>query len=180
VTRVSVMGTGSWGTTFAVVLADAGAKVTMWGRRPEVCAEIEKQHSNRDYLGDLKLPETISASTDPAVALDGADVVVLALPSQNLRANLLTWRPFLPAGSVLVSLMKGVEDGTSLRMSEVIAEVTGAGPDRVAVISGPNLAPRSPAASRRRPWSPAPSRRSASNWPPPARPPTSGRTRTPT
>jgi glycerol-3-phosphate dehydrogenase (NAD(P)+) len=139
-TRVSVMGTGSWGTTFAVVLADAGAKVTMWGRRPEVCAEIERDHRNRDYLGDLELPATISATADPAVALDGADIVVLAVPSQSLRANLTQWQPFLPAGSVLVSLMKGVEDGTMLRMSEVIAEVTGAGPDRVAVISGPNLA----------------------------------------
>ncbi|HST82890.1 MAG TPA: NAD(P)H-dependent glycerol-3-phosphate dehydrogenase [Kineosporiaceae bacterium] len=139
-TRVSVMGTGSWGTTFAVVLADAGAKVTMWGRRPEVCAEIAEQHRNRDYLGELELPSTISASADPALALDGADVVVLAVPSQSLRANLTAWLPFLPSGSVLVSLMKGVEDGTSLRMSEVIAEVTGAGPDRVAVISGPNLA----------------------------------------
>lgn len=139
-TRVSVMGTGSWGTTFAVVLADAGAKVSMWGRRPEVCAEIETEHRNRDYLGDLELPGTISASADPAVALDGADVVVLAVPSQSLRANLVAWRPFLPSGSVLVSLMKGVEDGTSLRMSEVIAAVTGAGPDRTAVISGPNLA----------------------------------------
>jgi glycerol-3-phosphate dehydrogenase (NAD(P)+) len=140
VTRVSVMGTGSWGTTFAVVLADAGAKVTMWGRRAEVCAEIDQRHRNQDYLGDLELPETISASPDPAVALDGADVVVLAVPSQRLRENLIAWRPFLPDDSVLVSLMKGVEDGTSLRMSEVIAEVTGAGPDRIAVISGPNLA----------------------------------------
>ena len=139
-TRVSVMGTGSWGTTFAVVLADAGAKVTMWGRRPEVCAEIEEKHRNTDYLGDLELPGTISASVDPAVALDGADVVVLAVPSQSLRANLTAWLPFLPPTGAMVSLMKGVEDGTSLRMSEVIAQVTGAGPDRIAVISGPNLA----------------------------------------
>jgi glycerol-3-phosphate dehydrogenase (NAD(P)+) len=140
VTRVSVMGTGSWGTTFAVVLADAGAKVTMWGRRPEVCEEIEKHHRNRDYLGDLELPATISASSDAGVALDGADVVVLAVPSQSLRANLIAWQPFISTSSVLVSLMKGVEDGTSMRMSEVIAEVTGAGPDRIAVVSGPNLA----------------------------------------
>jgi glycerol-3-phosphate dehydrogenase (NAD(P)+) len=139
-TRVSVMGTGSWGTTFAIVLADAGAKVTMWGRRPEVCAEIEQRHRNSDYLGDLELPGTISATTDPAVALDGADVVVLAVPSQTLRANLTAWLPFLGSGSVMVSLMKGVENATLRRMSEVIAEVTGAGPDRIAVVSGPNLA----------------------------------------
>jgi glycerol-3-phosphate dehydrogenase (NAD(P)+) len=140
VTRVAVMGTGSWGTTFAVVLADAGAKVTMWGRRQEVCAEIEQRHRNTDYLGDLPLPETISASTDAAVALDGADVVVLAVPSQTLRPNLERWRPLLPPSSVLVSLMKGVELGTMRRMSEVVREVAGIGPDRVAVVSGPNLA----------------------------------------
>lgn len=140
-TRVSVMGTGSWGTTFAIVLADAGAKVTMWGRRPEVCAEINQQHRNSDYLGPLQLPTSIAANSDPALALDGADVVVLAVPSQSLRANLTAWLPELPDYSVLVSLMKGVEDGTTRRMSEVIAEVTGAGPDRIAVISGPNLAP---------------------------------------
>ena len=62
-TRVAVMGTGSWGTTFAVVLADAGTKVTMWGRRPEVCAEIDGEHRNRTYLGDLELPATISATS---------------------------------------------------------------------------------------------------------------------
>lgn len=139
-TRVAVMGTGSWGTTFAVVLADAGGKVTMWGRRDEVCREIAERHRNSDYLGDLPLPDTISASTSAAVALDGAEVVVLAVPSQTLRENLAAWRSLLPPASVLVSLMKGVELGTHKRMSEVIAEVAGAGPDRVAVVSGPNLA----------------------------------------
>jgi glycerol-3-phosphate dehydrogenase (NAD(P)+) len=140
VTRVAVMGTGSWGTTFAVVLADAGAKVTMWGRRDEVCREIAERHRNSDYLGDLPLPDTITASSSAGVALDGAEVVVLAVPSQTLRANLESWRSLLPPASVLVSLMKGVELGTHKRMSEVVAEVAGAGPDRVAVVSGPNLA----------------------------------------
>lgn len=139
-TRVAVMGTGSWGTTFAVVLADAGGKVTMWGRRDEVCREIAERHRNSDYLGDLPLPDTISASSSAAVALDGAEVVVLAVPSQTLRENLAAWRSLLPPASVLVSLMKGVELGTHKRMSEVIAEVAGVGPDRVAVVSGPNLA----------------------------------------
>jgi glycerol-3-phosphate dehydrogenase (NAD(P)+) len=139
-TRVTVMGTGSWGTTFAVVLADAGAKVSMWGRRAEVCAEITAEHRNSDYLGDLELPDTITADPDPARALEGAEVVVLAVPSQSLRANLTGWRPHLPEHAAMVSLMKGVEHGTMRRMSEVIAEVTGAGSERIAVISGPNLA----------------------------------------
>jgi glycerol-3-phosphate dehydrogenase (NAD(P)+) len=140
VTRVAVMGTGSWGTTFGMVLADAGADVTMWGRRPEVCEQIATEHRNRDYLGEIELPAAITASADPAAALAGADLVVLAVPSQSLRANLSDWVDALPPEAVLVSLMKGVELGTSLRMTEVIAEVTGAGADRIAVVSGPNLA----------------------------------------
>jgi glycerol-3-phosphate dehydrogenase (NAD(P)+) len=86
------------------------------------------------------LPEGVTASTDPAVALDGAQIVVLAVPSQSLRENLTAWKDLLPADSVLVSLMKGVELGSHLRMSQVVAEVTGAGPERIVVVSGPNLA----------------------------------------
>ncbi len=139
-TRVSVMGAGSWGTTFAVVLADAGCDVTVWGRRPEVCAEISNQHRNRAYLGDVLLPETVRATPDPVQALDGAQIVVLAVPSQSLRANLSAWREHLPPGAALVSLMKGVELGTMRRMSEVIAEVVRCRRDRIVVVSGPNLA----------------------------------------
>ncbi|MFI7587790.1 NAD(P)H-dependent glycerol-3-phosphate dehydrogenase [Spongisporangium articulatum] len=139
-TRVAVMGTGSWGTTFGMVLADAGAQVTMWGRRSVVCEEIEKEHRNSEYLGELTLPDAVRASTDPAAALDGADIVVLAVPSQKLRENLAHWRDLVPAEAVLVSLMKGVEHGSLLRMSEVIVAGLGAHQDRVAVVSGPNLA----------------------------------------
>lgn len=138
--RVAVMGTGSWGTTFGIVLADAGCRVTMWGRRPEVCAEIAGRHRNPAYLGDLPLPVTVGATPDPAAALDGADVVVLAVPSQSLRDNLEQWRPLLPPGAVLVSLMKGVELGTTLRMSEVVAQTAQVPLERIAVVSGPNLA----------------------------------------
>jgi glycerol-3-phosphate dehydrogenase (NAD(P)+) len=140
VTRVAVLGSGSWGTTFAVVLADAGAKVTVWGRDPGVCAEISERHTNRRYLGDAVLPDTIGASPDAGAVLADAEVVVLAVPSQTLRANLKLWRPLLPAGAVLVSLMKGVEHGTHLRMSEVVRQVAEVGEDRVVVVSGPNLA----------------------------------------
>ena len=139
-TRVAVMGTGSWGTTFAMVLADAGASVSMWGRRPEVCAEITERHSNVGYLGEIALPGSIRAVTDPGEAGAGAEIVVLALPSQTLRENLAAWGGELPPGAVLVSLMKGVELGSLKRMSEVIAEAAHAGPERIAVISGPNLA----------------------------------------
>ena len=138
--RAAVFGAGSWGTAFALVLADAGAEVTMWGRRPELCDAITTQHRNLDYLPDIELPAGIRATHDPEVATDGAELVVLAVPSQSLRENLAAWVPVLPPQAVLVSLMKGVELGTAKRMSEVIADVTGAGPDRIGVVSGPNLA----------------------------------------
>jgi glycerol-3-phosphate dehydrogenase (NAD(P)+) len=139
-TRVAVLGSGSWGTTFAVVLADAGAKVTLWGRDPATCAEIAERHTNTRYLGDTVLPDAVGASADVADVLAGADVAVLAVPSQTLRANLVAWRSHIPPGAVLVSLMKGVEHGTNLRMSEVVREVAGVGAGRVVVVSGPNLA----------------------------------------
>ncbi len=149
--RVAVFGAGSWGTAFSVVLADAGNDVTMWARREEVAAAINDGHENLDYLPGLKLPDAIAATHDPEKAAAGADIVVLAVPSQTLRANLEDWASVLPSDAVLVSLMKGVELGTLKRMSEVIAEVTGAGPERIAVVSGPNLskeiALREPAAS---------------------------------
>src|SRR6187551_2149299 len=150
-TRVAVLGTGSWGTAFSMVLADAGADVVLWGRRQEVVDAIASTHENPDYLPGIPLPETVAATSDTAEALRGAEVVVLAVPSQTLRANLTLWVPDLPPDCVLVSLMKGIELGTTRRMSEVIAEVTGAGRERIAVVSGPNLAKeialRQPAAS---------------------------------
>jgi glycerol-3-phosphate dehydrogenase (NAD(P)+) len=140
VTRAAVLGAGSWGTTFAKVLADAGCSVTLHARRPELVEAITASRENADYLPGVRLPDAVRATGDPAEALDGADVVVLAVPSQTLRANLAGWAPLLPGDASLLSLMKGVELGTTKRMSEVICEVTGAGADRVAALSGPNLA----------------------------------------
>ncbi|HSX66397.1 NAD(P)H-dependent glycerol-3-phosphate dehydrogenase [Nocardioides sp.] len=149
--KIAVFGAGSWGTAFSMVLADGGNDVTIWGRREEVCQTINERRENTDYLPGLELPPSISATHDPEKALAGADVVVLATPSQSLRENLAEWAPYIPNDAVMVSLMKGVELGTLKRMSEVIAEVTDAGPERIAVVSGPNLAKeiarREPAAS---------------------------------
>ncbi len=137
--RVAVLGAGSWGTTFAKVLADAGRQVVLWARRPEVAAAIRDGRHNPEYLPGVALP-ALEATADAGLALRGADAVVLAVPSQTLRANLTAWRPLLPPGATLVSLAKGVELGTLDRMSEVVAEVAAVPPDRVAVLSGPNLA----------------------------------------
>ena len=138
--RAAVLGAGSWGTTFAKVLADAGGEVTLVGRRDEVVAAVAERHENPDYLPGVRLPTTLRATTEPAEALDGADIVVLAVPAQRLRENLADWAPAIERDATLVSLMKGIELGTAKRMSEVIGEVAGCGPERVAVVSGPNLA----------------------------------------
>jgi glycerol-3-phosphate dehydrogenase (NAD(P)+) len=149
--KVAVFGAGSWGTAFSVVLADGGNDVTMWARREEVAAAINETRENADYLPGIELPSTITATHDVEQAANGADIVIFATPSQSFRTNLVDWASHIPPDAVMVSLMKGVELGTLKRMSEVIAEVTGAGPERVAVISGPNLAKeiarREPAAS---------------------------------
>jgi glycerol-3-phosphate dehydrogenase (NAD(P)+) len=135
------MGAGAWGTTFAQVLSDAGTPVTLWSRRSELAADISTRHESPRYLPGIALPASLHATADPAEALAGAEIVVLAVPAQSLRQNLTDWRELLPPGALLVSLMKGIELGTGDRMSQVIAEITGAGPDRIAVVSGPNLAP---------------------------------------
>lgn len=139
-TRCAVFGTGSWGTAFAMVLADAGCRVTMWGRRAELVEALNTGRTNPDYLPGVELPAAVRATTDPAEAARDAEFTVLAVPSQTLRGNLTAWAPLLAADTVLVSLMKGVELGTAKRMSEVIEEVAKVTPDRVAVLTGPNLA----------------------------------------
>lgn len=137
--RFAVLGAGSWGTTFAKVLADAGRDVVLWARRPAVATEINDEHYNHSYLPGVRLPDRVVASTDPEPVLSGADAVVLAVPSQTLRDNLTGWRPLLP-DVPLVSLAKGVELGTLKRMSEVIVDVTGADAEQVVVLTGPNIA----------------------------------------
>ncbi|GMA88770.1 hypothetical protein GCM10025868_40200 [Angustibacter aerolatus] len=134
-----------------MVMADAGCDVVMWGRRSALVEQIDRDHVNGDYLPSVTLPDAVRATTDPERAMHGADVVVLAVPSQTLRDNLTAWRPVLPEGADVVSLLKGVELGTTRRMSEVVQEVGGVPASRVVVVSGPNLAgeiaQRQPAAS---------------------------------
>jgi glycerol-3-phosphate dehydrogenase (NAD(P)+) len=134
------MGSGSWGTTFAQVLCDAGTRTVLYARRPQLAKAIAGLHENPDYLPGVALTTALDATSDPAEVLDGADLVAFAVPAQSLRANLADWAPLIPPGALLVSLMKGIELGSCRRMSEVIAEVTGAAAERIAVVAGPNLA----------------------------------------
>ena len=138
--KAAVLGAGSWGTTFAQVLCDAGTRTVLYARKPQLAKALAGLHENPDYLPGIALTPALDATSDPAEALDGADLVAFAVPAQTLRANLADWAPLIPPGALLVSLMKGIELGTCRRMSEVIAEVTGVDAARIGVVAGPNLA----------------------------------------
>lgn len=143
---VAVLGAGSWGTTFAKILADAATAagepraIRLWGRRSEVVEEINTFHRNSQYLKDIALPDGITASTDVRDVFAGADLVVLAVPAQSLRPQLRGWKDLIAPGAMVVSLMKGLELSTDARMSEVISEELGLPTERIAIVSGPNLA----------------------------------------
>lgn len=138
--RAAVVGTGAWGTTFSAVLNDAGCRVTMFGREVDVCAEIERDHRNTTHVPGVELAPEIRATTDPEDALPGADLVVIAVPAQIARSALEPLAELVPTAAVAVSLMKGVELTSHLRMSQVLAEALRLAEHRIAVVSGPNLA----------------------------------------
>jgi len=138
--RVAVLGAGSWGTTFAKILADGGNDVALWARRPELAREISQSKRNSDYLPGINLPRGLWASASLPEVLEGAEQVYLSVPSQSLRENLRIVRELIPDDALIVSLMKGVEKGTGSRMSEVIRQELKLDGERVAVASGPNLA----------------------------------------
>jgi glycerol-3-phosphate dehydrogenase (NAD(P)+) len=137
--KYAVMGAGSWGTTFAKVLADGGNDVVLWARREDVVEDINEHHRNGDYLPGIDLPNCLTATTDPVEALRDADQVYLSVPSSALRQNLEAWGAYIPKNAIVVSLMKGVEQDTQMRMSEVIEDVLGWPKPQICVVSGPNL-----------------------------------------
>lgn len=138
--RCTVLGAGAWGTTFAMILADAGNDVRLWAREPEVVEEINAAHTNSRYLNDVELPEGVKATNSEAEALADAKIVVVAIPSQVARAALEPLASLIPPDAIVVALSKGVELGTDKLMSDVVGEALQIPPDRIVVISGPNLA----------------------------------------
>ena len=139
---IAIMGSGSWGTAFAQIVADSERKhnVRIWGRNSETINEINSTHSNSKFHPGMVIPHQILATTDARSALESADVVVLAVPAQTLRENLKSWGEHVPKGAIVVSLLKGFERGTHARMSEVIREELGIDEGQIAVATGPNLA----------------------------------------
>lgn len=138
--RVAVIGAGSFGTTFGKILADAGNSVTIWARRHEIANEIQVAKRNSKYLPGVNLPKSLHATAELQEAVRGAQQIYLAVPSRSVRETLKNLEPFLTTKTILVSLIKGVEQKTNLRISEIIADTINIAPEKVAVLSGPNIA----------------------------------------
>jgi glycerol-3-phosphate dehydrogenase (NAD(P)+) len=136
-TRVAVLGAGSWGTA-AACLASNNVPTVLWARSPELAEEMAATHVNKRYLPEYALHDRLAVTSSLADALDGTDVVVMAVPSHGFRDILKEAVPLVADGTPIVSLSKGVEQGTLLRMTEVVAELLPEHP--TGVLTGPNLA----------------------------------------
>ncbi len=136
-TKVAVIGAGSWGTAVARI-ATASARTVLWARRPELAEEIRTRHTNSRYLDGLVLPESLDATADLEAAVAASSYVVMAVPSHGFRDIMAALRPYLPPDVPVVSLTKGVEQGSLLRMTEIVTELAPGRP--VGVLTGPNLA----------------------------------------
>ena len=137
--RVAVIGAGSWGTAVAG-MTGAHHSVSLWARRPELAEAISSSHANPDYLPDFPLPESVTGTSDLTEAVTDAEVVVMAVPSHGFRQVLSEVSNHLDPAAPIVSLTKGIEQDTMLRMTEVVAEETTTDPSIVGVLTGPNLA----------------------------------------
>ena len=138
--RVAVLGAGAWGTTIAA-LATASAPTRLWALEPEVVRSIREHGENSIYLAGHPLPASLHPTNDMAEAVEGADLVVVAVPARHLRSVMERARTAMEAGPLVVSLTKGIEPVTGRRMTEVLHEVLSAHePNAIGVLSGPNLA----------------------------------------
>jgi glycerol-3-phosphate dehydrogenase (NAD(P)+) len=138
--KVAVVGAGSWGTAVAALTCH-NADTVLWARDPELARRVERDAANPDYLPDIDLPESLRATASIEEACTGADVVVMGVPSHGFRTVLESARPHIGPDVPVVSLSKGVEQDTMLRMTEVVADVLGAERrGRIGVLTGPNLA----------------------------------------
>lgn len=135
--RVSVIGAGSWGTTVAS-LAARNAPTVLWSRRAALAEQIDQDHENGDYLEGHKLPVSLRATADLEEAVRHADVLVMGVPSQGFRSTLQAVKPFLRPWVPVVSLTKGLELDSRLRMSQIVEDVLPGHP--VGILTGPNLA----------------------------------------
>jgi len=137
--RVAVVGAGAWGTTIALLIAKR-EPVLLLARTEETAARIQKERRHTRRLPSVRLPPKLRASADPSELTSATDLVVFAVPSSHLRSEVERVSRFVTPSADLVSVVKGLEPGTLLRMTEVIAQAGGFEPGRIAALSGPNLA----------------------------------------
>lgn len=138
--HLAVVGAGSWGTAFATVLAKNHLPTLLWARRPELARLINVSHRNEPYLPGIDLPTTLRATHDIEEAVARASTIILAVPSHAFRDKVKEMAPLIGPDASVVHLTKGVEPDTLLRMSQLIADASGIEPERIGVVSGPNLA----------------------------------------
>jgi len=139
---IAIIGAGSWGTALSIALGQAGWRVSLWARRAELGGAIGRERRNPDYLSDFDLPSSVDTTADLGQAVAGVQMVLLAVPSQGMRGVCEQLARHVSDDQGIVSAAKGLEHGTGRRLSEVITECLGAcRAARIAVLSGPNLAP---------------------------------------
>jgi glycerol-3-phosphate dehydrogenase (NAD(P)+) len=142
--RISIIGGGAWGTGLAVVFGRKGSHhVRLWAHEPEVCDSINCKRVNDRFLPANRIPESVSASNDLACVVDGAEIIVSVTPSQHCRKLFARLRPLIPRETLVVSATKGLEEGSLLRMSEVIRDALKGADDlsnAIGALSGPSFA----------------------------------------
>ena len=137
---VAVVGAGSWGTAFAIMLAERSGDVALWAHEAEVLDSIRLHRENRQFLPGIAVPEAVRPTNDLAAAVSGKSVVAFAVPSHHMRDIAARVAPSLSREACLVSLSKGVENGTLRRMTELLADASPDHAPRVAALSGPTFA----------------------------------------
>jgi glycerol-3-phosphate dehydrogenase (NAD(P)+) len=141
VKRLAIIGAGSWGTALAIVLGPRFPDIRLWVYEADLAERLARSRNNDVYLPGLEIPAHAKPTSDLSVALDGAEIVLSAAPSHLVRAIYGQMAPFLNHRMIFVSATKGLENGTLLRVSEVIEQVLNAGfSPRIAVVSGPTFA----------------------------------------
>ena len=142
--QIAVIGAGAWGTGLAIVLGRKGThQVRIWAHEPEVCEAINRDHVNHAFLPDRRIPDSVAAGNALPEVLDGVDIVVSVMPSQHCRKLFAQMRQLIPSGALIVSATKGLEEGSLMRMSEVIANALkrdDAVAPRIGALSGPSFA----------------------------------------
>lgn len=142
--QIAIIGAGAWGTGLAIVLGRKGThQVRLWAHEREVCEAINQDRENHAFLSGRRIPDSVSAGNDLAAVLDGAGIVVSVMPSQHCRGLFARMRKLIRPGTLIVSATKGLEEGSLMRMSEVIADALkrdDAIAPRIGALSGPSFA----------------------------------------